>query len=169
MAFAEQPRCGRRFRFAAALQSGSVASLLSTAAVTWRSAVERRRAAAGTNATSQWLWGRRARLHLRADLGHTATGYAIHHAASVFWALAFEAWRRDRREAPARTLGRACAISALACFVDYRLTPTRLTPGFEAHLSRRSMLLVYAAFAAGLAAPALARAARERRWRGGHG
>lgn len=141
----------------AALYSGTVASVLSTLVVTWRSAAEARRAAAGTNATSQWLWGRQARRRQRADLGHTVTGFAIHHAASMFWATAYEVWRAGRGERPLRTFARASVVAALACFVDYRLTPRRLTPGFEAHLSRRSLFLVYAAFAAGLAAPALLR------------
>jgi len=164
---AEPARPGLRRALVAALGSGGIASALSTAAVTWRSAAETRRAAAGTNATSQWVWGLGARRRTRPDLHHTVPGYLIHHAASVFWALIYEAWRGGRRERPARTLGRAACIAALACFVDYRLTPKRLTPGFEAHLSRRSLLLVYGAFAAGLAAPALARAARARRRRAG--
>jgi hypothetical protein len=46
-------------------------------------------------------------------------------------------------------------MTALAAFVDYRLTPKRLTPGFEAHLSRSSMLGVFAAIGVGLAAGAL--------------
>jgi hypothetical protein len=49
----------------------------------------------------------------------------------------------------------AAATSVLACFVDYRLTPDRLTPGFEKRLSRRSLFVVYALFAAGLAAGTL--------------
>mgnify|MGYP006154148737 CR=1 FL=1 len=37
-----------------------------------------------------------------------------------------------------------------ANFVDYKLTPRRLQPGFEAQLSKKSLFLVYAAFAVGL-------------------
>jgi hypothetical protein len=48
----------------------------------------------------------------------------------------------------------AAAASAVACFTDYQLTPPRLRPGFEERLSRTSLLMVYLAFGAGLAAGA---------------
>jgi hypothetical protein len=41
----------------------------------------------------------------------------------------------------------AGATATLAYAVDYHVVPKRLTPGFEAHLSGRSMFYVYAAFA----------------------
>jgi hypothetical protein len=50
-------------------------------------------------------------------------------------------------------LGQAAAVSALAFFVDYQLTPERLQPGFDKRLSRPSMAMVYAAFGLGLALP----------------
>jgi hypothetical protein len=50
-------------------------------------------------------------------------------------------------------LGRAAAVSALACFVDYQLTPERFRPGYEKRLSRQSLTMVYAAFGLGLALP----------------
>ena len=78
---------------------------------------------------------------------------------SVFWALVFERFR-PRPGTPA--LLPAAATSALACFVDYRVTPQRLTPGFERRLSRKSLALVYAAFAIGLAAGAALYGARRR-------
>jgi len=57
-----------------------------------------------------------------------------------------------RRDASAlAALGDAAAIAALAYFVDYRLTPRRLMPGYERRLPGRSLFAVYAAFAAGLA------------------
>ncbi|HEY0179441.1 MAG TPA: hypothetical protein VGC30_07400 [Dokdonella sp.] len=144
-----------------ALLSGSVASVLSTLVITWRGARDRGRAAAGTNATSQWLWGRRAKRSTRPDLAHTAVGYAIHHGSSLFWAAFYEHWQRARPTgAAAAVVARAVAVAAAACFVDYRVTPERLRPGFEAHLTRRSLVLVYAAFAAGLAATTLARRVR---------
>ncbi|ESJ25561.1 hypothetical protein B551_0203050, partial [Cupriavidus sp. HPC(L)] len=43
------------------------------------------------------------------------------------------------------------AVAAAACVVDLRLTPKRLTPGFERRLSPWSLALVYVAF--GLALP----------------
>lgn len=40
----------------------------------------------------------------------------------------------------------------MACFVDCKMTPERLRPGYEEHVSKRSLALVYGAFAVGLAA-----------------
>jgi hypothetical protein len=54
------------------------------------------------------------------------------------------------------------AVAALAYFVDYRLTPRRLTPGYERRLSGRALLAVYASLAAGLALGGLLQAARRR-------
>jgi hypothetical protein len=42
------------------------------------------------------------------------------------------------------------AAAGIACFVDYQLTPKRLTPGFEHRLGRPEMANVYACFALGL-------------------
>jgi len=44
----------------------------------------------------------------------------------------------------------AVAASGIACFVDYQLTPKRLTPGFEHRLAKPELAHVYACFAAGL-------------------
>jgi len=48
----------------------------------------------------------------------------------------------------------AAATSAFACFADYKLTPKRFHPGYEKHLSKPSLAVVYAGFALGLAAGA---------------
>jgi hypothetical protein len=125
--------------------SGSVASLVSTVALAARGRTENGSAAAPTNAISHWLWGDRAYRKNRPTARHTAVGYVIHHAASIFWGVLYERFH-------SRPMRDAALASALACFVDYRLTPRRLTPGFEQRLSKRSLLLVYAAFALGLSA-----------------
>lgn len=57
---------------------------------------------------------------------------------------------------PAVVVAGAAATSAIACVVDFQYTPERLTPGFEHHFSRRALAGVYAMFALGLAAGALA-------------
>jgi len=155
-----------RNRLRAALISGSAASVLSSLVLSWRSARETRHATAGTNATSHWIWGGPARHRLAPDLSHTVVGYAIHHAASMFWAAWYEAAFPRSRSLPG-ACARAAATAAIACFVDFRLTPRRFTPGFETHLSRRSLAVVYAAFAFGLVAPAAATAMRRRRSRVG--
>jgi hypothetical protein len=63
----------------------------------------------------------------------------------------YEAWRALRRKHdPVHDAGAAAAVAAVAWVVDYGVVPRRLRPGFEAHFSRRSMVLTYAAFAIGL-------------------
>jgi hypothetical protein len=52
-------------------------------------------------------------------------------------------------------------VAAIANVVDFKLTPQRLTPGFEKHLSKRSLAIVYVSFAAGLAAAAYVRQRRS--------
>jgi hypothetical protein len=133
--------------------AGSVASLSSAAALAVAGRIENGDAAAPVNAVSHWFWDRPALRKNGTNLRHTLTGYLVHHAASVFWAtLHARAWGcrpRAKRAGPA--LAGAAAASAVACFVDYQLTPKRLTPGFEHRLSAGALLAVYACFAVGLA------------------
>ena len=138
--------------FRAALVSGTVASILSSLVLAWRGRCDARDAAAPLNGPSQWVYGTEAAYATGFSTRHTLVGYAIHHLASIFWAMGFE-WARPRE---GRALLPALATAATACFVDYRLTPRRLEPGFEKRLSRRSLALVYAAFGAGLALAAMA-------------
>jgi hypothetical protein len=142
-----------------AIPSGSTASILSTVALSRRGEQERGSPYAPTNATSHWVWGDRAKRRDGASGRYTALGYAIHHASATFWAVFYEKWFGERAERGdlAAAIGGAAAVSALACFVDYRVVPRRLNPGYEAHLSRPSMFLVYASFGAGLLLHSLAR------------
>jgi hypothetical protein len=94
---------------------------------------------------------------------YSAAGYLIHHAASVFWAVAYEAVLLARAPKPIRAeiAASAAAVAALACVVDLRCTPERLTPGFERRLENNSLAAVYTAFAIGLALHSLL-SARDR-------
>jgi hypothetical protein len=69
--------------------------------------------------------------------------------------------RSSQRHSPGAgaVIAVASATATLAYAVDYHLVPKRLTPGFEAHLSGRSMFYVYATLATGLAAAGLCRRA----------
>lgn len=146
-----------------ALVSGSIASVASTLALAVLGRREAGSAYAPTNATSHWIHGDEAARRDDPSVRHTAVGYTIHHGASVFWAVFYERWfgeRRDRGDVPGSLAGGAL-VAALACFVDYRLTPRRLQPGYEMRLSRPALAIVYGAFGAGLAASvALTRARR---------
>jgi hypothetical protein len=135
-----------------ALVSGSFASAASTVALAAAGRRELGDPAAPLNGPSQWVWGRDAAYRDGFTLRHTALGYGIHHLASVLWALLFERMANRRAALPA-----AIATASLACIVDNSCRPRRFRPGFEKRLSVPSLFLVYAAFAAGLAAAALIR------------
>jgi hypothetical protein len=144
-----------------ALQRGAVggaaSSLASTAALALMGRSEADSAFAPTNAVSHWIWGEKATRRDAASLRYTLPGYLIHHGSATFWSVLFERLcgsLLDRKQ-PAATLGMATAASAVACFVDYQLTPRRLRPGYEKRLSRPALALVYGAFGAGLAAGAM--------------
>jgi hypothetical protein len=144
--------------------AGSVASILSTLALVLAGHRQNGACAAPVNAISHWLWDRPALREDGADARHTVTGYLIHHLASIWWAtwhsLAWGGRPQAKRTAPA--LAGASAAAAVACFVDFKLTPRRLTPGFEHRLSTGALLGVYACFGLGLALASMAmRAAPE--------
>ncbi|HEY8124438.1 MAG TPA: hypothetical protein VIF88_03335 [Methylocystis sp.] len=137
-----------------ALVTGSVASVISTAALAALAKLEGRGA---LEPTSHWLWGRKSRGRRDVDAAHTAVGYATHHASAVFWALPFEAWLA--MQPPRSTfelIGDAAMMSGIAATVDYGVAPKRITPGWEFALSDRSMVAAFAALALGLAAGAIA-------------
>ncbi|RJF95036.1 hypothetical protein [Noviherbaspirillum saxi] len=145
------------------LVSGSIASALSTVALSARGESEDGTPYAPTNAISHWIHGDRALRRNDKSLRYTLTGYAIHHASSTLWAVLYEKWfgeHAERGHVPAALLGGA-AVAAIACFTDYRLTPERLRPGFEHRLSSASLFLVYASFGAGLAMRGLSSAPRR--------
>lgn len=145
----------------ASLASGSTAAVASTVALAALGRYETGRATAPINAVSHWLWGRKAFANGRPALKYTLPGYLIHHAASIFWAAAYEVGFGQRaRLNPAHALAGAATVAAVAAFVDFKLTPQRLTPGFEHRLSTKALIGVYAAFAIGLAATAIVRKRR---------
>lgn len=144
--------------------SGSAASVLSTAVLGVRGQQEDGTPYGPTNAISHWFWGDRAADHDEPSTRYTALGYTIHHASATLWAVLYEKWFGDKAERgevlPA--LAGGAAVAALACFVDYKLTPQRLQPGFEKRLSTPSLFLVYASFGAALALRGLAASRKTR-------
>ena len=136
--------------------AGSAASLVSATYLAWRG-WKRGEAAAPVNAVSHWLFGDRALREDEPSLLYTVTGYLTHHAASIFWGvLHAKAWgAREEAKKPLPAAAGAVAAAGVACFVDYQLTPKRLTPGFEHRLGKPEMFNVYACFAVGLAVGSL--------------
>ena len=138
--------------------AGSVASIASAAALLVAGRCENGFSAAPVNAISHWVWDRPALHKNHPNLRHTLMGYLVHHGASVFWGtLHARAWgtRREAKQ-PGPAFAGAAAATAVACFVDLRLTPRRLTPGFEHRLSGPAMAAVYTCFAIGLALGSMA-------------
>lgn len=138
------------------LLAGTLAATLSGSVLLWRSRRETGSPAAAVNAPSQWLWGREALRERGIDTRHTLLGTAVHWLSSCFWAVGYE-WLRRRHadDTPLSAVRDAAAVAGVAAVTDLALVPERLTPGFEKHLSRRSLGAVYASFAAGLAVAAL--------------
>lgn len=130
--------------------AGTASAVLSAAALAAFGYREIGRPMAPLNAVSHWVWEPEA---LRADepsLRHTGVGLATHHAASMLWGAVYAIGRQVVQ--PHRPPGAAGAIatSALAWFVDFKLTPARFTPGFEHRLSKPALLAVYGVIALGL-------------------
>ncbi|MGO4475954.1 hypothetical protein AB4Z32_06825 [Massilia sp. 2TAF26] len=143
--------------FQRGLVGGITSSLLSTAVLAAFGKREAGSAYAPTNAVSHWLWGDRAADHHELSARYTLPGYLIHHGSATFWSVIFERLCGEvlDRKNPALTLGVGTAASAVACFVDYQLTPDRLKPGYEKHLSPPALAVVYGAFGVGLALGAM--------------
>jgi hypothetical protein len=139
------------------LVGGAASSLLSTVALAALGKREAGSAYAPTNAVSHWIWGDAAMREHAPSMRHTLPGYLIHHGSAMFWSVIFErlcGGLLDKKKPPI-TLGVATAASAVACLVDYKCTPKRLQPGYEAHLSRPSLAVVYGSFGLGLALGAM--------------
>lgn len=148
--------------FRDACLSGSVASITSTAALAICGQAEDGAPAGPINGPSQWLWGESEAYTKEVTWRHTATGCAIHHAMSILWATLYEgACRSEERKGIASVCLDALSVSSLAYVVDYHVAPRRLHPGFKKHLGPRSIFMVYAAFAAGLALTTLVKQGRN--------
>jgi hypothetical protein len=140
-----------------ALVTGTLAGVVSTAALAALARAEGKRAVQPTNSTSHWLHGDSAGEYSAIDLAHTGIGFATHQASALFWALPFEVWQASHpRQSSVQVARDAVVVSGLAALVDYGIAPKRLTPGWELNLSRKSMGVAFASLALGLAAGALA-------------
>jgi hypothetical protein len=72
---------------AAALISGTAASLAMTAALALLAKKEGKGALQPINSTSHWLHGEQASLTRSLDVSHTGLGFGTHHVSALFWAL----------------------------------------------------------------------------------
>lgn len=147
-----------------ALTDGSLAGVLTTAAVALLGRRETGSAAAPINATSHVLYGDEAGTADAVDVKHTLPGLLINTGAGVFWAflreLVLDRTRRAGRPGRAKSTAASAATAGLAYAVDYHLIPRRLTPGWELRLSRKSVALGFVALGLGLAVAELVRKRR---------
>ncbi len=157
-----QPICYR------SLVAGSCASVFSAIALAWFGRREAQSAAAPINAVSHWYWDDPALKVQQTDVSHTLLGYVTHHGASIFWATLLCAYlrRQPQTETRGRLLAASMATSAIACVVDFKFTPRRLTPGYEHRLSKRALAVTYLVFGAGLAVGLVATSLRRTGQRG---
>ena len=137
------------------LISGAAGGLLSHLAAAAGGRIERGNAALPMHAVSHIAWGDDPKSHTGRHPHNAVIGAALHHGASVFWATFFEAlFGRDAERSSAAALAGGATIATAAYVTDYHVVSDRFKPGFEAHLSNRSLFLIYAGLAAGLAAGA---------------
>jgi hypothetical protein len=137
------------------LISGAAGGLLSHAAAAACSRAETGRSARAMHAVSHIAWGDDPESHRGRKASNWVVGSALHHGASIFWATFFEAFfGKDAERSTASALAGGATIAAAAYVTDYHVVSERFTPGFEAHLSDRSLFAIYTGLAIGLAAGA---------------
>lgn len=139
------------------VQSGVVAALSSAALMAMRGQIENGNPVAPINAISHIAWDEKAFEADKLDIKHTLIGLSINDTAMITWGVIFELLRtvtKSRGNMP-KTVGCAAGLALLAWAIDYKIVPSRLTPGIEAHLSQRSIAMIYLAFALALSGSAL--------------
>ena len=135
-----------------ALVAGSIVCVVTAAVAALRGMSDSGSAVAPINATSHVVHGPEAGRVDVPDFKHTVLGLAINAGASVFWATLYErlfAGAGNRSDVGKALLGGG-VVAATAYLVDYHLMPKRLTPGWEARVSGRSLAMIFGAMALSL-------------------
>jgi len=141
-----------------ALLAGASATAATTLTVALASVAEQGSPWPALNAVSKMIHGNHAPWRNEASWKYTGTGTLLNAAAMFSWAAVYAVLRGPRtRTDYVRAATAGAATSALAYVVDYHVVPERFTPGFERRLSNRSLGVIYAALALGLAASELMR------------
>ena len=109
------------------------------------------------NSISKVVRGNHAPWRNELSWKFTGTGALLNTAAVFSWAAVYAVLRGRRTQTDyVKAVTAGVATSALAYVVDFHVVPDRFTPGFEQRLPDRSLGLIYAALALGLAASELA-------------
>jgi len=146
-----------------AVVAGASASAATTLTVALAGIVEQGSPWPALNSVSKMVHGNHAPWRNELSWKYTGTGALLNTAAMFSWAAVYAVLRGPRtRTDYARAVTAGVATSALAYVVDYHVVPERFTPGFEKRLPDRSLGLIYAALALGLAASEMARPDRVR-------
>jgi hypothetical protein len=135
-----------------ATRSGAIAAATVSTAVAVAGVRDSGSAVAPVNATSHIAWGESAAAFESVDAKHTLVGMVLNAGACVFWATFYEKWfgrAAERGDVGAALLGGA-AVAAAAYVTDYHVVPKRLTPGWEARISPRSLAAAYVVLALSL-------------------
>ena len=144
------------------LISGAAGGIVSHLVASLCSHEENRRSELPMHAVSHIAWGDAPESHQGRKPHNYVVGTALHHGACFFWSPFFEALfgRRAEKSTSAALVGGA-TIASCAYITDYHIVSDRFKPGFEAHLSNRSLFFVYVGLALGLAAGARLRGLRN--------
>lgn len=137
------------------LITGAASGVLSHLAAAAACGVRKGNSDLAMHAVSHIAWNDDPASHKGRHTHNLVIGSALHHGASLFWAVFFEALfgKRAERNTASALVGGA-TIATAAYVTDYHIVSKRFSPGFEAHASNRALFWIYAALAAGLAAGA---------------
>jgi hypothetical protein len=133
-------------------RKAGVAALTTTAAIALCGQMENGDAIQPINDISHIVFGDESFAQSGASLRYTGTGLSMTKSLTASWAVLHEVLfgeYQDEGNVPVSLAGGA-AVAAFAYFIDYHVVPKRLTPGFEAHLSRRSLIAIYVVMALAL-------------------
>lgn len=147
-----------------AMRAGGYASALSAGVLFLHSRWRLRSEWALINAPSQWVHGGKALRQRGPSWRYSALGVLIHHASSLLWAWVFARLLGEWRKGPSAAVvpRLAAGVTSLAWWVDTRLVPRRMAPGFDRLAGPWGLGGVYAAFALGLILGASAPRHRQR-------
>lgn len=134
------------------VRKAKITALTTTAAIALCGQLENGDAIQPINDVSHITFGDEAFAQRGASLKYTGSGLLLTKSFTASWAVLHEMLfgaYQDKGNVPVSLAGGA-AVAACAYVLDYHVVPKRLTPGFEAHLSKRSLLAIYIVLALAL-------------------
>lgn len=133
-------------------RKAAITALGTTAAIALCGHLENGDAIQPINDVSHITFGDEAFAQRGASLKYTGSGLALTKSFTASWAVLHEMLfgaYQDEGNVPVSLAGGAL-IASFAYLLDFHIVPKRLTPGFETHLSKRSLLAIYVVLALAL-------------------